>query len=439
MNYVIIGGDAAGMSAAMQLVRNDAQADITVLEKGLYYSYAQCGLPYWIGGDIEKEEKLVARDADTYRIKHGIDARTEHEVTSIDVNEKRVIGKNFEIDYDKLLIASGARPFVPDWNNNQLKGIYTLKTIPDAKKIIQRLKGKRRNITVIGGGSIGLEIAENVCKAGHKVRILERSARLAMNFDKEMTDHIHEKAIEKGIQLDLNHDIIGFEGDEEGNVTSVITNLSTCKTDLVIVAVGVRPNTDFLTNTGIHLDEHGAIKVNRYMETNLKDVYAAGDCATHYHRITDKDTYLPLGTHANKQGRIAGLNMCGKPRVFKGIVGTQIYQFFDLTLARTGLSSREIEELGYAYKCVQAKLPHVAAYYPTHEPILIRLQYNEKTGEVLGGQFIGTKGVDKRCDVLATALYHRMTMQDLEELDLGYSPPFNSVWDPLQQTARRRS
>ncbi|WDF05077.1 MULTISPECIES: FAD-dependent oxidoreductase [Shouchella] len=439
MNYVIIGGDAAGMSAAMQLVRNDAQADITVLEKGLYYSYAQCGLPYWIGGDIEKEEKLVARDADTYRIKHGIDARTEHEVTSIDVNEKRVIGKNFEIDYDKLLIASGARPFVPDWNNNHLKGIYTLKTIPDAKKIIQRLKGKRRNITVIGGGSIGLEIAENVCKAGHKVRILERSARLAMNFDKEMTDHIHEKAIEEGIQLDLNHDIIGFEGDEEGNVTSVITNLSTCKTDLVIVAVGVRPNTDFLTNTGIHLDEHGAIKVNRYMETNLKDVYAAGDCATHYHRITDKDTYLPLGTHANKQGRIAGLNMCGKPRVFKGIVGTQIYQFFDLTLARTGLSSREIEELGYAYKCVQAKLPHVAAYYPTHEPILIRLQYNEKTGEVLGGQFIGTKGVDKRCDVLATALYHRMTMQDLEELDLGYSPPFNSVWDPLQQTARRRS
>ncbi|WP_054705778.1 FAD-dependent oxidoreductase [Bacillus sp. JCM 19041] len=439
MKYVIIGGDAAGMSAAMQLVRKDAQADITVLEKGEHYSYAQCGLPYWIGGEIESEDKLVAREANTYRTKHGIDARTNHEVTSIDAEKKTVSGKEFELPYDKLLIASGARPFIPEWKNSNLKGIYTLKTIPDAQKILTAIGDKKRKITIIGGGSIGLEIAETVCKAGHQVRILERAARLAMNFDKEMTDHIHEKAIEEGIQLDLNHEIFGFEGDDTGHVNKIVTNLAECETELVIVAVGVRPNTDFTKNTGIQLDHNGAIRVNRYMETNVEGIYAAGDCATQYHRLIHKDVYAPLGTHANKQGRIAGLNMCGQPRAFMGIVGTQIYQFFDLALARTGLSSREIEEIGFSYKCVQAKLPHVAAYYPTHEPILIRLQYDADTGKVLGGQFIGTKGVDKRCDVLATALYHGMTMQDLEELDLGYSPPFNSVWDPLQQTARRRS
>ncbi|GAF12782.1 pyridine nucleotide-disulfide oxidoreductase [Bacillus sp. JCM 19046] len=439
MRYVIIGGDAAGMSAAMQLVRKDNQADITVLEKGEHYSYAQCGLPYWIGGEIDSEEKLVARTADTYRTKYGIDARTNHEVTSVDVSKKIVYGDQFEVPYDKLLVASGARPFIPDWKNPDLKGIYTLKTIPDAKRILSEITGQKRNITIIGGGSIGLEIAENVCKDGHQVRILERSARLAMNFDKEMTDHIHEKAIEKGVQLDLNHDIIGFNGDDNGNVTSIETNLSVCETDLVIVAVGVRPNTQFLEGTGIHFDQNGAVRVNRYMETNIDCIYAAGDCATQYNRMIQKDTYAPLGTHANKQGRIAGLNMSGNPRAFKGIVGTQIYKFFELTLARTGLSSREIEEMGFPYKCVQAKLPHVAAYYPTHEPLVIRLQYHAESGAVLGGQFIGTKGVDKRCDVLATALYHGMTMLELEDLDLGYSPPFNSVWDPLQQTARRRS
>lgn len=438
VKYMIIGGDAAGMSAAMQLVRKDAQADITVLEKGEHYSYAQCGLPYWIGGEIESDRKLIARDADTYRLKHGIDARINHEVKAVDTKQKTVSGDGFCLPYDKLLIASGASPFIPDWENRDLKGIYTLKTIPDAKKIIAALGTEKKTVTVIGGGSIGLEVAENLAKANHHVRILERAKRLAMNFDKEMADYIHEKAIDEGIELELNHEIIGFSGNKDGHVTGIRTNLTECPTDIVIVAVGVRPNTDFLRDTDVHLNNNGAIRVNRYMETNVPDVYAAGDCATQYHRLINKDMYYPLGTHANKQGRIAGLTMCGNPRVFMGIVGTQIYQFFDLALARTGLSSREIEEIGYPYKCVQAKLPHVAGYYPTNETLHIRLQFHAETGVVLGGQFIGTKGVDKRCDVLATALYHGMTMQDLEELDLGYSPPFNSVWDPLQQTARRR-
>ncbi|WP_059104153.1 FAD-dependent oxidoreductase [Shouchella shacheensis] len=437
MRYVIVGGDAAGMSAAMQIVRNDSQAEIITLERGEHYSYAQCGLPYWIGGDIESKDKLIARDVDTYRTKHGVDARINHEVTTFDPDKKTVAGKDFELSYDKLLIASGASPFVPEWENVHLKGIHTLKTIPDGEQLHREL-GEKKKVTIIGGGSIGLEIAENLVGAGHEVTILERSPRLAMNFDKEMTDYIHEEALKQGVHLELSQDVLGFIGDEDGCVTGVKTNLSSFETDLVIVSVGVQPNTDFLEGSGIQLDSGGAVKVNRYMETSIPSVYAAGDCATQYHRLTKKDTYFPLGTHANKQGRIAGLNMCGTPRVFQGIVGTQIYQFFDLTLARTGLSSRELDELGHPYKCVQAKLPHVAGYYPTKKPLFIRLQYHAGTEQVLGGQFIGEEGADKRLDVLATALYHGVTMQDLEELDLGYAPPYNSVWDPLQQTARRR-
>ncbi|WYP26121.1 FAD-dependent oxidoreductase [Alkalihalobacillus sp. FSL W8-0930] len=438
MNYVIIGGDAAGMSAAMQIVRNDEDAKVTVLESGTYYSYAQCGLPYLLSGVVEEADQLVARNVETFREKHGIDARVNHKVTGVDPEQKTVRGDGFEVSYDKLLIATGARPVVPDWDGMNLGRIHTLKTIPDALEIMNNLGEDVNHVTIVGGGYIGLEVAENMALLGKKVTIINRSERLGADFEKSMSSLIQEEATKHGVELILGATITGFSGDSDGNVQTVKTSEQTLQTDLVIVAVGVTPNTDFLEGTGIHFSPQGAIKVNAYLESNVPDIYAAGDCATQYHRLKKIDDFLPLGTHANKQGRLAGLNMIGHARAFQGVVGTAIMQFFDLTLARTGLSSREAQELKFPCAVSETETSTSAAYHPNAERIHSLLVYHRDTEQVLGGQFIGKTGVDKRVDVLATALYYSVTMEQIENLDLSYAPPYNSVWDPIQQTARRR-
>ena len=438
MNYVIIGGDAAGMSAAMQIVRNDQDANITVLESGTYYSYAQCGLPYLLSGVVEEADQLVARNVDTFREKHGIDARINHTVTGIDPANKTVSGDDFSVKYDKLLIATGARPIEPDWDGINLGRIHTLKTIPDALRIMKNLTDEVKHVTIVGGGYIGLEVAENLVLLGKKVTIINRSERLGAGFEKSMSTLIQEEANKHGVELELGETVQSFKGDRNGVVSEVVTANKTIQTDMVIAAVGVTPNTDFLQGSGIHLSDKGAIKVNAYLESNMPDIYAAGDCATQYHRLKQKDDFLPLGTHANKQGRLAGLNMIGAARPFQGVVGTAIMQFFDLTLAKTGLSSVEAQELGFPCAISETETSTSAAYHPNAERLNSLLVYHGDTEQVLGGQFIGKTGVDKRVDVLATALYYRVTMEEIENLDLSYAPPYNSVWDPIQQTARRR-
>ncbi|TSB44767.1 FAD-dependent oxidoreductase [Alkalicoccobacillus porphyridii] len=439
MDYVIIGGDAAGMSAAMQIVRNDKGANVTVLESGNYYSYAQCGLPYLLSGVVEDEEQLVARDVQTFREKHGIDARVEHTVTSIDTKKKTVSGDHFTVPYDKLLIATGARPIVPsDWGGGSLGRIHTLKTIPDAQQIMENLTDEVKHVTIVGGGYIGLEVAENLVLLNKKVTIINRSELLGAGFEKQMSTLIEDEAKKHGVELLLGEEVTSFEGDQDGNVAKVKTNRQSLDTDLVLVAVGVTPNTNFLQGSGLHLSDRKAIKVNAYLETNIPDIYAAGDCATQYHRLKQKDDFLPLGTHANKQGRLAGLNMIGLARPFQGVVGTAIMQFFDLTLARTGLNTAEATDLGFPCAVSETETSTSAAYHPNAERLHCLLVYHGDNEQVLGGQFIGKTGVDKRVDVLATALYFYVTMEEIENLDLSYAPPYNSVWDPLQQTARRR-
>ncbi|MDQ0207061.1 FAD-dependent oxidoreductase [Alkalicoccobacillus murimartini] len=438
MNYVIIGGDAAGMSAAMQIIRNDKEAKVTVLESGTYYSYAQCGLPYLLSGVVGEQDDLVARDVETFRQKHGIDARVNHTVTSIDTQNKTVSGEDFTVQYDKLLVATGARPIVPKWNGFELGRIHTLKTIPDALRIMENLTDEVKHVTIVGGGYIGLEVAENIVMTGRKVTLVNRSERLGAGFEKSMSKLIQDEAETHGVELMLGEEVHSFKGNQDGNVTEVSTTSRTIQTDMVIAAVGVTPNTDFLSGSGIHLSEKEAIKVNAYLETNVPDIYAAGDCATQYHRLKQKDDFLPLGTHANKQGRLAGLNMIGNARPFQGVVGTAIMQFFDLTLAKTGLNSAEAQDLGFPCAISETETSTSAAYHPNAERINSLLVYHGDTEQVLGGQFIGKTGVDKRVDVLATALYYKVTMEEIENLDLSYAPPYNSVWDPLQQTARRR-
>lgn len=436
MRYVIIGGDAAGMSAAMQIVRQDQEAKVTTLEMGMIYSYAQCGLPYLVGGIVDSSDSLIARDVKTFRNKYGIDARVNHEVKHVDTENKRVSGDDFEVDYDKLLIATGASPIMPPWDGLDLKGIHTIKTIPDTEALLADLTEDVRHVVVIGGGYIGLEMVENLVKISKQVTLVQRGSQIATIFDEDLAEKIHDEAKTHGVELRLNESVKGFKG--ENYVSHVVTDKGDIKADVVIVATGIKPNTSFLQDTGIHLHPNGAIKVNRFMETNIEDIYAAGDCATQYHRLKKRDDYIPLGTHANKQGRIAGLAMLGKPKPFQGVVGTSILKFFNLTLARTGLSSREIEKQGYPYQTVTIDSRDIAGYYPTPEQMTIRLCYHTETEQLLGGQIIGKAGVDKRIDVLATALFHEMRIGELEDLDLAYAPPYNGVWDPIQQTARRR-
>lgn len=441
MNYVIIGGVAAGMSAAMEIIRTDTNANVTVLERGEDYSYGQCGLPYVINGVVSSIGDLIARDIETFREKYGIDAKVHTEVEKIHVHDQVVHGKDtqtnqsFEVAYDRLLIASGTRPIYPDFTGSELAGIHPLKAIPDAEHIMHDLDEEIEDVAIVGGGYIGLEMAESLVTLGKRVKLIQGAPQLAPIFDPDMAKIIHEKAKEKGIQLILDERVKGFKG--EGRVQSIETNKGSYEATFVLLAIGVQPNTEFLENTGIHTTSEGAIYVNPHQETNIKNVYAAGDCATTYHRIKQIDDHIPLGTTANKQGRIAGANMAGQSLTFKGIVGTSIIKFFDLTLGRTGISEAEAKALRIPYDVHTTTAHTRAGYYPNGEKIQIKLLSHQRTHQLLGGQIIGKEGVDKRIDVLATALFNDMTIQELVDLDLSYAPPYNTAWDPMQTMARK--
>lgn len=441
MKYVIIGGVASGMSAAMEIYRTDTDAQITVLERGEDYSYGQCGLPYVIGGVIPSLDALIARDVDTFKEKYGIDARIHTQVEEIMVDEQIVRGINhhtntpFEIHYDRLLIATGTSPIFPSWEGSHLKGIYPLKTFSDAQNILKTLQKDMTAVTVVGGGYIGLEMAENLVELGKEVTIIQRGPQLAGIFDPDMATFIHDKANEKGIKLILNEEVTGFSGDS--SVEQIHTEEGSYETQFVVLAMGVQANTQFLKNTGIQLTDKGAIRVNAYQETNVENIYAAGDCATHFHRIKHIQDHIPLGTTANKQGRIAGANMVGKSFTFKGIVGTSIIQFFNDTLGKTGINEEEAKKLNIPYHVHTGKGNSRAGYYPGGETLHIKLLSHKETNQLLGAQMIGGEGVDKRIDVLATALYNEMTLQQLVDLDLSYAPPYNGVWDPIQIMARK--
>lgn len=442
MKYVIIGGDAAGMSAAMQIYRLDADARITVLERGQNFSYAQCGLPYWIGGIIAEEQNLIVRSGQTYRKKYQIDARNDHEVLEVDCRNRVVSGMElktktpFSISYDRLLIASGASPVVPQWEGVNLGNVHTLKTIPDGRQIISSLKQTGKKVAIIGGGSLGLEMAENFRKLGKNVFLIERGTHVCKIFDADMAKYIHKEAEKHGVTLYTEENVTALIG-TGGKVTAVQTNRALRPADFVLISAGVRPNTDFLHGTPVQTAENGAILVDRYMKTNVNDVFAAGDCALQHHRLKKRLVYYPLGTNANKQGRLAGKNMAGQQRPYAGIVGTSILKFFDLILARTGFSEKEAKEENISVGTAKIAATDHAAYYPDAKDLILKIVYEKSSGRLLGAQAIGKQGADKRIDVIAAALFQGLTVKDLEDLDLGYAPPYNSVWDPIQQAARR--
>lgn len=438
MKIIIIGGDAAGMSAAMEIVRNHKSAEVLVLEKGSIYSYGQCGLPYVINSKVANTDELIARDVEEFRSKYGIDARIFHEVTGIDTINQTVQGTDvnseepFVYAYDKLLIATGASPTMPPWNNQQLKGVHHVKTIPGMDALMSQLPNVK-HVTIIGAGYIGLEVAETVRERGLDVRIIQRGNQLMMPLDSELAKLVHEEAVKQGIEVLLNENILGFEGTKY--VEAVHTETGNHKTDLVIIATGVRPNTQFAE--GFAKLENGALIVNEKMETSIINVYAAGDCASHFHRVKKQDAYLPLGSTANKQGRIAGLNMAGYHQKFQGIVGTSILKFFNLQIGMTGLNNADTEDLKTVVDVYAYTANDIASYYPNVRPMQIRMLVEQQSRKLLGMQVVGNNGVDKRIDVIATALYNEMTFEELLNLDLAYAPPFSGVWDALMQAPKR--
>lgn len=440
---VIIGGDAAGMTAASKVRREQPGREIVVFEKSQYTSYSACGIPYYISGIVETYQELIVRSPETFRDKYNIDVRTLSLVTEVDTESKRVrvYDKNLRNDYwesyDQLLIATGAKSFCPDvpgYTDDGVFGISTLKSGIKLESYIQEKKPERA--VIIGGGYIGLEMAEALLIRGLKVSLINRGSQVMNTLDPDMGELVSEAMRKLGVTLYLGEELKGFE-QKDGKISGVVTDKRTIETDIVVLGMGSSPNTDFIKGSKIELGVRGAIKVNERMQTNITDVYAAGDCTETYNSISKEYVHIALGTLANKTGLVAGSNLAGENAVFPGAVGTAVCKICSYEVARTGLQEKQLKKLGIDYITTIVESKTRAHYYPGKKDITVKLLAEKKTGRLLGGQIIGEEDAAKRIDVLATALTHSLTLQNIIDLDLSYAPPFSLVWDPVQTAARR--
>lgn len=436
MKVIIIGGIAAGMSAAAKFKRLSPNDDVVVYEKGDIVSFGACGLPYYVGGFFDDSNEMIARTPEAFR-EAGVEIHTKHEVTNVDFSNKKVTVKNLntnevlEESYDKLMIASGARAIIPPIKNIDLENVVTLKSMDDGNKLRELMsKEENKKIAIIGAGFIGLEAAEAAKHRGKEVTVIQLQDRVLQEvFDKDITDLLEEELRENGVNLLLSEtvtELIGY-----GKVSKVKTNKREIEADIVILATGVKPNTDFLNCDEIKMIRNGAIVVDKYGRTSVEDVYAAGDCATINSLITDREIYVPLATGANKLGRIVGENLAGQNNSFQGSMASSCIKVMDMEAARTGLSEKEVLNLGFNYKTKFITDMNQTSYYPGRERIYVKLIYDAHTRVILGGQVAGYKDAVQRCNVLAACIYAKMTTEQLGMLDLCYAPPFSRTWDVL--------
>ncbi len=437
MKIIIIGGVAAGMSAASKIRRMDPGIEVTVYEKGGFLSYGACGLPYYVGDFNDDYRKMIARTRETFT-KMGIKTFLRHEAVSVDAERKTVLVKNLENGqeftdtYDRLMIAVGASAVIPPFPGKDLMGVHVLKSMEDGIFLKEYAKMPEiQNVVIVGGGYIGVECAEAFLNLGKKVRILEAAPRILTPFDEEMAALAREELVRSGVELNTGEKVEGFYGDGL-YVKHVKTDRGTYEADLVIVAVGVRPCTEFLKDTGISMAKNGALIVDREMRTSLPDVYAAGDCILVYNEVLEEDSFLALGTVANKCGRIAGTNLAGGHEQFIGALGSAAIKVCGLELGRTGMGEGDAIRLGRNYKTLIIQANDHPAYYPNPTPITIKLIYEKGTKRLLGAQTCGQKGAVLRADVFAVAIHCRMTTAELGMTDLIYAPPFSGVWDAIQ-------
>jgi NADPH-dependent 2,4-dienoyl-CoA reductase/sulfur reductase-like enzyme/rhodanese-related sulfurtransferase len=434
---VIVGGVAGGASAAAKARRCSEEVEIIMYEKGPDISYANCGLPYYLSGVIEKREDLLITSAEFFRRRFQVDARTRSEVMQIDRDSKKVTVKNLntgqmeEESYDRLVLAPGSHPIVPPVPGMDLPFVFSLKTLEDTDRIFNYLQNKNpRRAVVVGGGLIGIEAVENLALKGLETTVVELAPQVLIFLDWEMAEMVRWHMHQKGINLFLSE---GLQSVEEQNGQGLVRTDKGGKipADLVLVAIGVRPNVDLALNANLELGVTGGIKVDEFMQTSDPDIFAAGDCIETTNLVTGKPVLTPMGSAANKEGRAAGANALGRRIAVKGFTGTIIVKVFDLTVAKTGLSEKEAVAEGYSPLVLYVQPGHHAGYYPGSKPLNIKTVTERESGRLLGAQIIGEEGVDKRVDVFATAIYHQMRLEDLLQLDLAYAPPYSAARDPV--------
>ena len=435
MKVVIVGGVAGGASAAARLRRLDEKAQIILFERGEYISFANCGLPYYIGGEIKKKSALTLQTPESFRTRFGIDVRVNSEVTDVRPAEKTVVvrtkeGEEYTETYDKLILSPGAAPIVPPLPGVQNPRVFTLRNIPDTERIRAYVEEEfPDSAVVIGGGYIGVEMAENLKKSGVETTIVELSDHLIAPLDFDMACEVHQYARSQGLNLVLNNGVTAIE--EKGGRLAVKLNQGELETDMVILSVGVRPDTALAEKAGLSRNQRGAIVVDSRMRTSDENIYAVGDAVEITDFVTKQKGYVPLAGPANRQGRIAADNVCGIPSQYKDTQGSSVLKLFDMTVAVTGVNERAAKAAGLDYDKMYTYNQSHASYYPGAHGISMKVLYEKKTGRLLGAQLVGFDGVDKRCDVLATAIRAGMTAFDLTELELCYAPPFGSAKDPV--------
>lgn len=431
---IIVGGVAGGASAAARLRRLDENAQIIMIERGGYISFANCGLPYYIGGTIKEREKLLVQTEEGMEKRFNIDIRVNSEVIKIDKDKKEVEisseGKTYRESYDYLILSPGAKPVVPPIPGIERKEIMTLRNMEDVDRIKSYVDNKKpKSAAVIGSGYVGVEVAENLKHLGMDVVLIEAMDQILGVFDIEMARILEKHVVENGIKLITKDAVEKFEGEEK--VEIVLKSGRRFSTDMVILSVGVKPENTLAKEAGLVLGERGGIKVDEHMRTSDPYIYAVGDAVEVKDYVTGIDTLIPLAGPANKQGRIAADNMCGRNSIYKGTQGSAILKVFDLTAASTGSNEKTLKRLGIPYlKSYTISASH-AGYYPGAFTMQIKLLFSPETGKILGAQIVGKEGVDKRIDVLAEAIRHNLTVYDLEELELSYAPPYSSAKDPV--------
>ena len=437
MKVVIIGGVAGGATAAARIRRLDEQAEIIVFERSGFISYANCGLPYYIGGTIEDEKDLTLQTPDSFWKRFRVKMNVHHEVLSIHPERKSVTVKNLETGtvfterYDKLLLSPGAKPIKPNLDGADSDMIFTLRTVEDTLKIKKYINTHQpESAVVVGGGFIGIEAAENLRTLGINVTLVEAAEQLMNPFDGDMAAFIHAEMRRNGINLMLNTMVEGFSEADHG-IAVKIKNASAIHTDMVVMAIGVLPETTLAKEAGLELGIKGSIVVNHRMETSVPDIYAVGDAVQIRNFVTDTDTLLSLAGPANKQGRIAADNICGGDSHYTGGQGSSVIKIFDMTAAATGISEKTAKALDIAAdKVILSPMSH-AGYYPGGRVMTLKVLFEKDTYRLLGAQIVGFEGVDKRIDVLATAIRAGMKAYELTELDLAYAPPYSSAKDPV--------
>jgi len=441
---VVIGGDAAGMSAASKVRRTQKEREIVVFERGRHTSYAACGMPYYIAGQVPDADRLIARKPEVFRKNQNIDVRIRHEVVRIDVEGRSVLVRDLEKDveiqesWDELLIATGASPIRPDLPGMDAEGVFSLSILQtgiDAYEFIE--KNKPKKAVVVGGGYIGIEMAEALLARGMEVSLIDMAPQVMPTMDGDMAEGIAGYMKEEGVDVFLEEKLSRLEKDDSGRVTAVVTDQRTLPADLVITGIGVQPNSGLAKEAGLELGVRGAIRVDKRMQTSIPGIWAAGDCAESFHLIAGEPTFIALGTVANKHGVVAGTNISGGDAEFPGVLGTAITKFNDMEIARTGLSENEARSLGRKYKTATIEARTRSGYYPGSASITVKLVADEASGRLLGGQIVGMQGAGKRIDTIATALTAGMTARNIMDLDLSYAPPFSPVWDPVQIAARK--